>query len=514
MPLTKKIQIVKTEGNWSQKSVSWYIFSNQKLLQVVNPLTASEKREVELSVSDVVELRIKDSPRSDIAGVNIPVQLLTASQYWVPLFPPSRIETLKNIPKEVPLPRMLIQVLEGSNDELFASYCEPHADPFESFASEIVMASLIDSPGMDSEELFGRSDLKAKCKKQAVVIKVLSKQLENTNEKNGQLQKKIENTEAKLLKINESLAVNVDNANEREKTLLELIQGKDSEIHQVLSLNMALQGKLRFVENEKEHLKDQVHRMDLEIERLRDLEIELEIANSKVNKSENIQDQLNKTLLKLSKSMYEPDDEVLTKFQSVEKDQEIQMLKNISEEVKKSADMQIISMTSEINDLKNLLNISKEQEKCLALKLASCETIEKSHAGHNIDESFAEALKKLKLQNFTKLKEFTYQVKGKVVSIALCRGGIFAKVGSSLLNLEEFLSDVIEKNEPVYLKTDTSFASRTERSVENEKSINRNSSQKSFLKSTQSSLSKFKPIEKIPLKDRNRVKSTDRRPFK
>ena len=506
------------------------MFSNQILLQVINSLTVtSEKTALEMSNSEMLEIKIKDSPRSDIAGVNIPVHLLIQSKYWVPLFPSSKIETLSSLPKDVPLPRVLLQVSDSKpqGDEFFGSICEQHADPFESFASEIVMASLLESPGIDTEELFGRNDIQTKCKKQSVVIKILSKQLETTNDKLTQMQHKIESVETKLAKTTETLAVNIENANEREKYLLEIIQSKDSEIHQTLSSNMTLQGKLRFVENDKEHLSDQVRRMEMEIERLRELETELEIANSKINKSESIQDQLNKTLLKLSKSIYEGD-EPGSKSQMVLKDQEIQMLKNISEEVKKSADMQISSLSSEITELKSMLITSQEHEKCLAMKLGTLESdkqliekekIQPSRSLNLIDENFADAMKKLNLGcAYSKLKDFTYQVKGKVVSLALCRGGLFARVGSSLVNLEEFLDDILEKSENTLLRNDSSFVAKTDRSIENisdAHTISKNSSLKTFLKSTQSSLNKLKPVvDKIPFRDRNRVRSTDRRPFK
>ena len=524
----KKIKILKTEGNWAQKSVSCHICSNQKVLQVINPMAPSENQtDIEINPNEVLIIKIKDSNRSDIVGVNIPTSLITTSTKWIPLLSPSRSEILTNIPKEVPLPRILLKVTESvpkvMTDEMFASYSE-QGDPFESFASEIVLASLIESPGMDSEELFGKSDIQVKYKKQAMIIKIISKQLEINNEKVAQLQKKIESLEGNLEKVNETLNSNIENTNEREKYYLDLIQTKDNEIHQTLSINMSIQGKLRLVENEKEHLNDQLHRMSLEIERLKELENELEVANFKIKKSESIQDQLNKTLLKLSKNICENEEEPNFKSQLALKDQEIQMLKSVTEEVKKSGDMQITSLNLEIEELKQLLTISQEQEKCLATKLANLASekpeveIKNSHI-NIIDQYFHEAMTKLHLNgSYSKLKDFTYQAKGRVVSIALCRGGVFARVGSSLVNLEEFLEDVLEKPSTPQLKEDTSFNSKTERTTENHSeisSISRNSSQKTFLKSTQSSINKIKSnLEKIPLTDRNRIRSTERRAFK
>lgn len=530
MSSNKKVQLIRAEGSWSQKQLSIYISANNKLLQVLNLLNlVQEKREIDVPASSILEVRIKDSPRSELFGVNIPVSLLKNVHHWVPLFPASKIETLKELPEEISYPRLLFRSFSEDArpgpEEMNESYYEAHADPFESFASEFALAALIESPGIDFEEIAGKSDFKAKYGKQSAVLKILSRQLEASNDKTAQLYKKIESLENKVVKLTDQLNQNVKAAGDRENYLLDMLQNKDLEIQQSLSKNMALNGKIRVLENEKEHQADKIRTFELEIDRLKDVEKELERSNNKLHKSEMIQDQLNKALLKLSRNMSDIEDEGYPHCQLSIKDEEIQMLKNITEEVKKSADMQITSLTIEVEELKRLLITSQEQERYLASKLLSIDTDKITVEGKNylahVDQLFAESMKKMgHSAEYSKLKDFTYQVKGKAVSVALCRGGLFARVGSSLLNLETYVEDNCERSVSVSRtsRPDTSLSIRTDRSSENltERShISKVSSQKTFLKSTQSSANKIKPVPTCsPLRDRNRVRSLDKKPFR
>ena len=511
MTSIKRLGILKVEGSWASKSPTFSLLSSNKVLLSFNLSTSFiDKKEVELKPFQKIEIKIKDSLKTDLAGVILPLSVLKNSIQWVPLFLGNKAQTLEKIPDEVLQPRILVQVADQDYKQLVETsenLCDQHADTNESFTSEIPSMA----EDLDSEDSRG---LKSKNNKQGLILKILTKQLEAANEKAFQFQKKIENLELKLFKNSEVITSSMENCNEREKALLEVIQSKDSEIHSTLSTNMNLQSKIRVLENEKEHFLDSVSRMELEIDRLKELETELETANTKLIKSETIQDQLNKTLLKLSKTITENDEDFNYRSQILIKDQEIQMLKNVTEEVKKSGDMQIFSLKQEVDELKQKILRFEDQERLLAAKLAEADRSEVKEKNFNVvDNTFNEAMKKLKLNGcYTKLKDFTYQVQGKVVSVALCRGGLFARVGSSLVNLEEFLENIGHEERP-----DSSLTTRTDRTVENhpEPRIVRNSSQKTFFKSTQSSINKVRGvIDKSPLRDRNHVKSIDRRPFK
>jgi hypothetical protein len=511
----KKFKLVKIEGIPFENSLSCCISSNTHLLEVISHLDpSSEGREVELPMSSLVDIRIKDPNKAEVFGVTFQLNLLPSSKRWVPLSE-SPSKPLACVPDEVPWPRVLLQVSEP--EEMFENYSD-QGNLFESFASELVIASLIDSPGMDSEDLSMKNDIKTKCKKQSIIIQILSKQLEINKDKAFQFSNKIDLLEKKIVKFNEQINFLSNNYNQKKKSLLEILQNKDQELHASLTSITSLQSKVRHLENEKEHMADHIKRLELELERLGELEQELDIANTKLINSENIQEQLNKTLIKLSRSIQDTEEDGNFKTQLALKDQEIQMLKSVTEEIKKSGDMQISSLNMEIKELQQLLKDSYDQEASLNKTIEELQSDRKGFHlkdPNSIDSMFSEALKNLKIPSgYTKLKDFTYQVKGKVITVALCRGGLFARIGSSLLNIDEVLQDLREKTPTPNLRDDTSYTERGEKSLEVEsgrKNMAKVSSQRTFLKGTKSSLSKAKSIEKAPLTDRNVFKSVERK---
>jgi hypothetical protein len=543
MKSSKKLQILKLEGFPSNKPLTCQVFQNSRPLKSFTITSSSELHEIDYQSVGQLEVRIsvlssqihslssissKSSsqvihiPSSPCFSATICPNQIKPQESWLGL---RLLSSSSSQSEDFPLQKVLIRGRWSPEEN---NESDDFQENYESFASELVLASMIESPSIDSEELLGRSDLPGKCKKQSMIIKVLTKQLEISNEKNLQLIKKVEMTEEKLSKSCEQLSSYIENSNEREKAFISTIAGKDSEFHVSLNSNLTLQAKVRSLENEKEHLNDQVHRLELEVERLKDAEKELLLANKKLQKSEMIQDQLNKTILRLSKSIND-DPESMSNNQLAIKDAEIQMLKNISEEVKKSADMQIFSLNQEINELRSSLNSYQEQEKFLANKLKNCESDKSSQS---FDAIFAESMQRLKL-SFKKINDFTFEVNGKPVNAAFCRTGVFAKVGSSLLSLDEFFEEFLmkksprlerferqeiekfEKNEKFekFDRPDVCYTVMTDRTNENfERRVQRISSQKTFLKGTQSSLNKSKGPTGTP--GRSRFKSIERRPFR
>lgn len=506
MKSNKKLQILKIEGYPGQKHLTCSILQNFKQIRVF-PLSSlsTDMVEIDYCSSALLEFRIQSSS-SVISGINLHPNLLKSSEHWVPLYPGQKISTISSIPEDYFSSRVLLKSVSHSIPEENNESYESQPEAYESFASELVLASMIESPSIDSEELLGRTDLQAKCKKQSMIINVLTKQLEVNNDKNTQLIKKVEMLENKLNKTCEQLTSYMESASEREKNLINTISTKDQEYQTSLNQNLQFQAKLRLLENEKEHLNDQVNRLELELERLKDTEKELLQTNNKLQKSENLQDRLNKTILKLSKS-FADDPESQVSNQLALKDAEIQMLKNVTEEVKKSADMQVFSLNQEISELKNTIFKSQEQERILASKLIH---VDVQRPENLVDSAFAEAMQRLRL-SYKKLNEFIFEVQGKAVNVAVCRAGVMAKVGSSLLGLDEFFEEFLRASP----RPEVCYTVMTDRTNENDKfnRVQRVFSQKTFLKSTQSSMNKTKcGTERTP--SRTRVKSIERKPFR
>ena len=521
MKSSKKLQILKVEGLDGNRGFSCVISQNTKQLKHFMLEQTNEAQEVECSGSGMIEIRIMNlmssssslstlsskslmqsfnSTSSTAFAVNICPSQIKPNETWFALHPLFSAHSQADDSKPLKI------LIKGRLSPEENNESDDYQEAYESFASELVLASMIESPSIDSEELLGRSDLQSKCKKQSMIIKVITKQLEISNEKNLQLLQKVELIESKLSKSCEQLSSSIETSNEREKALISIISQKDLEYQQSLNQNLQLQAKCRTLENEKEHLNDQVHRLELELERLNDTEKELLQTNRKLQRSESIQDQLNKTIMRLSKSIND-DPEATSNNQILLRDAEIQMLKNVTEEVKKSADMQILSLTQEILELKAAVLRTQEQEKMLASKLKN---LDSDKQGANVDAAFADAMQRLRL-SYRKVKDFMFEVNGKVVNVAVCRTGVLAKVGSSLLSFEEFFEEFLGSKSP---RPEVCYSVMTDRTNENgERRVSRVTSQKTFLKGTQSSLNKSKLVpERTP--SRTRVKSIERKPFR
>ena len=408
-----------------------------------------------------------------------------------------------------------------NTEEIFTSYCDQLEDSCESFASELAFAALIDSSIMDSQELLTKNDIRTKYQKQSMIVNALSKQLEISKNKNLQITEKVEILEVRVAKLTESLELYVEQRNERENNMLSIIKDKDQEIQILMNNVLGMQSKFRVTENESIRLTGEVKRLEFEVERLKDLDKELMQANTKLKKFETIQEQLNKFLYKFSKNNDDSMQESLFQNQIMLKNQEIQMLRNISEEIKKSSDMQILTLKMEIDELKSIIEIYKEQKIPIDSKLLS--ESEKNNndlaIGKFVDSYFIEAMSRLNLSsNYYKIKDFEYKIKGKFISIALCNEGIFAKIGLSLRNLDEYISDHRTGSCNPNIRAESVLFEKFQQKSDSEldkRRLIKPSSQKTLFKATLSSLCKTKPIlDKSPSTKKIRMKSTERRLFK
>jgi chromosome segregation ATPase len=503
MNATRRLQILKFEGSSLHKNLACSILSNHKQIHssLIGTLQA-EKREFELAASSILEIRLKDPQRSDILGVNVPIHLLKVSHQWLPLFFASKIETLASLPDEVSTPRVLLKVsfkdFPGDKDEP----CESEIKAIES-----------NSPSHASDDSL---NITSNSKKKFLMLDLLTKELETSSDKANQLSKKLEDLERKAKEADEQCSICYAQAGDREKQLLDLISAKDEEIQKTLKLNFALQSKLRLAETEKEHLFDQLQRKVLENERFKDTAKELEIFKNKLYRSEELQEKLTKALQKMSKN-FENTENSEFQHELIIKEHELKQVKGMAEEIKKSGENQIAALKQEIKEIKSQLSISQEQERYLASKLLAIES-EKMNIDVNtvisefIEKEFAAIAKKNRAV-YMKINDFTFQVKGKALSLAICRGGLFVRLTSGLAKLEDFFED---RHENPVSRPESSLSIHTDRSENHtNRSLTKISSHKSFLQSTKSSSNKVKPVnDKSTLQERNRIHSTDRKSFR
>lgn len=480
----KKLKILSFDLDLDLDDVTCEVFLDDGLIEKLS--VEKNAFEINLPIDSILQFRVSNSAGCLLSSA-FPVSLLTPTTRFIPLFPYKSSKVFEVLPDSASPPRILVQISESADPEFFPDLCE-------SFLTELEIAGLIRSPGLDSQDYIFKNDFKSKFKKQTIVMQVLSKQLEFSKNNAAQLLEKIAGLEGKILKITEQLAANSQNSHDREEYLLEIIQGKDKEIYEGLCDIMLAQAKIRHIQNENEHLLDKAGRLQIELDRFVEIEKELERANLKLKKAENIQDQLTDTLNRVGKNA---DDEVNAKSQIALKDQEIQMLKSIAEELKKSGDMQTFSLKMEIEELKNHLAIYQSLEKPAVPILDTSVT----------EAYFSAALARCKFEkNYCKINDFTYKIQDKTINLALCKSGVFIKSGLSLTSLDDFFQ--------------SSLIIRTENSLDPDKDLEKKlivkaASQKTFLQATRSSLCKIRPVlEKTPIKSHYRLKSSERRPFK
>lgn len=513
---THRLKILQVEENWKNRKNLVFNLTSSLGQFFEMPIEELGSYSFDLNSSEVISIRVYNSLTKELVShVEFPLISLKRQTDWIPLLPAGQPSLSKSFADPVPVPRLLIEFFPiksiTENQDLSQDF-------LESFASELAFVSMMENSSLDSQDLVQSSELTVKYKRQCSLTKILSKQLEyfklrlqDSNSKVSELEKQL--SIEKVLK--EKLK---DESIMTEKHLIDLVQEKEVQLSELICQISFLENKLRVVDNEKEHLMNKVIRLELEIEKDKYLEKDLENAKSLIRKGEEIQDQLNKKIIKITREFKDEGDEDFVKRQVLVKDQEIAMLKMLTDEIKRSADMQILSYQMENEELKQLLVNCQEQERCLAGKLRSYDS------GSSSDSSvfeiiFAEFIKKNQHIQIKKINFFTVQIEDQIYDLAYSKEGIHLKFGLTLRNLDYIIpslskkSTLKETNEKFSIKKThekSPLKETQEKSQEEEVKPMKKVLSHSFLKDTKSSINKSRTnLSKSPI-------STDtlrRKPF-
>lgn len=539
-----KLKILQIEGFDSTLSFTCAIQINSSVHSVIHfPSNLTDTKDIEATPTDHLTINIQDTTSNKfLAHCVLTISTLKIGCYWVPLFDSGSTGMVTNLHENVQKPRILIDCgsLElAKNSEVMN---ENSVDAFESFVSELALFSLIESPAMDSQDLIIRPEFRFQCKKQEMIIKALYRQLELSKDRANRYFEKIRELEEKSEMYLKEISRLTKHSQDNEKSLLEIIDGKDKEIQEFMGKYSSASSRLRTLEFEKEHLIEKINQNQLELGRYEYIESELENALSKQQKSEEIQDKLNRLICKLSKEPQDIDCDTSFSTQLSLKDQEILMLKHINEELQHSSDMQITSLKLEIAELHHFLHTSQEQERYLVTKLQELNKnhIEKNSEGQGsgtnsecfsneyqestwADDLFYATMKKMNLLNESrKIQNFAYLVKGKIYNVFVGKDEIYVKNGKNFVSLEQSLleperskSNIEERPKLLEERKSTDFVSKIldkRKSAEDEvKKIKKAASTQAFLKATKSSLNKIKNnVLKTPLREQ-KAKATERK---
>lgn len=495
---THRLKFLLLDDNWEQKEhllVTLCTSGNQffECNLVDLPQTSYS-----LSHSETITLTVTDQLKKVLVGhVEFPVTLLKTSSDWIPLLPPNKSPVLHNFSDQINPPRILIEFTKiRPNTESQ----ETNQDFLESFASDLALVSLIDNSSLDSQDLVQGLEICAKYKRQCILTKILVKQLEFFKDKVKENSEKIEYFEGVISKLGEDKKIMRDEAEKIEKGMIDLIQEKEIQLTEVLKQNSFLENKFRVMDNENEHLKITVSRLELEVESNKFLQKELNNAWLTIRKGEEIQDQLNKKLISLSKTIQESSDEFWLQRQINAKDQEISMLKLLTEEVKRSGDMQVLSLKMEIEELNQLLTSYQNQDRLPATQPQNPQSFSEPSL---FDSVLNDVLRKKSPSTpFKKLNTFTLQVNDKIFELAYSREGVHVKLGNHLKKFEEFFQDFSKKSPVRELPS--------EKTPEKEQKCLKKVLSNAFLKETKSSLNKARnTLSRSPLSS----ESLKKKPF-
>lgn len=379
-----KIEICKIEAPWLKPGLGCYISVNNSLIDVVTPLNnLHEATYVDLPDSGTLRMVIRDmgKPDGNIASVCISLDSLPQSPEWLTLQPTSDTS---------PVGRILI-ALETQNDwsdELFQSLAEIHPEP----TNEIVLASEILTTPDATPEFLKTSyfRLEESEKKFQEIVDILNGELESYKESlqtERESNKKLREFIQGSLQGQETME---KRAKERENSLLELLNDKESELTKALDSNRQLMVRIKALELENMEFKSKVLK---EIEYKSLMAGEVETLKQVIKGFEENTQRLNTALIEVTYSHIE------------------------------GIDRSLESSThySRRDDSK----VSQDSEK-LPNSEETLKTLQKfTPIGSKIE----------------KIEDFFYKVNGSEVFLAYTKDGLFVKCGNSLYELAEFFKN-------------------------------------------------------------------------
>jgi hypothetical protein len=470
---THRLKILLLEENWQNKDSLSFILTSSSGQFFEMSLSEVSQSSYDLNTSETISIRISNSITKELVShIEFPLVMLRKQTEWIPLIPSGKPAVSKTFSEPVNVPRLLIELLpiKGLNEH-------DSQDFLESFASELALVSMMENSSLDSQDLMQNSDCYGKYKRQCTITKILAKQLEHLRDRILSCNEKVKNLESCLENANFERDQALNQGILAEKELIDLVQEKEVQLRQLINQNSSLENRLRVTENEKEHLLNKITRYELELEKNRFLEKELSNSRTLLRRSEEVQDHLNKKLISLSKSLKETTEDTMLLRQINAKDQEIAMLKLLTEEIKRSGDMHVLSMKMENEELKLLLATQDSSPS----KPSAC-------YGSRFESLLNDFLKKFPICK--KLSLFSIQVLDQVLDLAYTKEGIYLKSGKTLKNLDSFFEET-QKKSPV--------RETLEKSLEKESKLKKQLSH-SFLKETKSSLNKNRStLSKSPM---------------
>ena len=399
-----KIELKKTESNWPQSSLGCYISLDGTLLDVITPLNSHHELSfIETPLSGILKLVIRDMGRQDgyLGSVSIPTSLLEASLVPVilPLFDSPSSDLITQIPETSEIPRITLEVLKETSSPVLPepreNFCQSFSDTFENHKKKNQISKKI----IENEE----------------ILEIFHKEIENLQEEVLKEKEKNLALQEKYLELIETLKNNSSRAQQRENSLLELMNEKEEKYCRNIEINLELQANVRRLEFEIKLMQEKVDKFELQEKYVKQLEVEIMKYQVILQDVERNRDELTRTL------------------------------------VEKSLNSNAKSLQVSIDKTLNLDDRSDLNDKFIRKVIKK--TIDKN----------------IKSDQIIRIRDCLYKICNVEVSLAICDDGVYTKCGNKLLTLSEYWKKVQRD------KTGQEVKSSFEAEFENQKfhSVNR-----------------------------------------
>ena len=373
-----KIELKKTESNWPQSSLGCYISLDGTLLDVITPLNSPhEPSFFETPFSGTLKLVIRDMGRQDgyLGSVSIQTSLLQASPAPVtlPLFDSPSSDLLFQIPEASDMPRITLAVHKQTPTPVHAETKEAPHQTLPNALESHKARSQSPKKSLENEEKFQ-------------VLEIFHQEIENLHEE--VLKEKTKNSalQEKYSELIETLKNNSARAQQRENSLLELMNEKEEKYCRNIEINLELQANVRRLEFEVKLMQEKVDKFELQEKYVRQLEEEIGKYQGMLQDVERNRDELTRTLVE----------------------------KSLDGHYAKSLQVSIVDKAVALADRSDLN-----------------------------DKFIRKVIKKtmdrnIKPNQIIRIRDCLYKICNVEVSLAICDDGVYTKCGNKLMTLSEY----------------------------------------------------------------------------
>ncbi|CAG9319289.1 unnamed protein product [Blepharisma stoltei] len=515
------LQIVRVDGiDLEISSLGCYVSLDDQVVDVITPINSQhDENKICVPAKGMLKFIVKSmcAEHEYIGSVCLPVDLLPSKGYlWLPLLQDSESDLLTILPEETESARILISLNKATKcievsqidipetneivQEVKEEVCECQ-ESFESTRKSFIQTkgSRFENRSEDEKSRFTdfrwhdepNADIekfRIQYKKQVALQEDLTKCLVSCQNQLITERKQKELLESSLNEVKQKHETTLAKSQSREKSLLKLLEIKDSELKEFQGELKKLQSTLRTLEGEKVQLGEVVEKLEIEIStaRFMNKSEELQDALERLEESEKQRQNLQEALSEVGKEWINACDN-RTEIENLEEErneladqlekanekvfeykreiddikEEIEQLKEAHERESKKRSIdhsqqindykaQIVQLEEQVRNLNHKVYEERQEKETLSTKLfesqesliEKAQMIEKlqKQAAPSVESLVQQALVDLSLErDFIKQSNGLYLYNGAEVALTYHEDKIMVKLGTGLIDIEEYI---------------------------------------------------------------------------